>query len=30
MNLQGHYDLETAKDRMGDRVVKEVKVLVRS
>ncbi len=30
MNLQGHYDLEMAKDRMGDRVVNEVKVLVRS
>ena len=30
MNLQAHYDLEMAKDRLGDRVVKEVKVLVRS
>ena len=29
MNLQGHYDLEMAKDRLGDRVAKEVRVLVR-
>ena len=30
MNLQSHYDLEKAKDRLGDRVAKEVRVLVRS
>ena len=30
MNLQAHYDLERAKDRLGDRVAKEVRVLVRS
>ena len=29
MNLQGHYDLERAKDRLGDRVAKEVRVLAR-
>ncbi len=29
MNLQAHYDLEGAKDRLGDRVAKEVRVLVR-
>ena len=30
MNLQSHYDLEIAKDRLGDRVAKEVRVLARS
>ena len=30
MNLQGHYDLEIAKDRLGDRLVNEVRELVRS
>ena len=30
MNLQSHYDLEKARDRLGDRVAKEVRVLVRS
>ena len=30
MNLQSHYDLELAKDRLGDRLAKEVRVLVRS
>ncbi len=28
MNLQSHYDLEKAKDRLGDRVAKEVRVFV--
>ena len=30
LNLQTRYDLETAKDRLGDRVAKEVRVLERS
>ena len=30
LNLQTLYDLEMAKDRLGDRVAKEVRVLVRS
>ena len=30
MNLQSHYDLEKAKDLLGDRVAKEVTVLARS
>ncbi|PKB81020.1 MAG: addiction module antidote protein, HigA family [SAR202 cluster bacterium Io17-Chloro-G9] len=30
LNLQILYDLEMAKDRLGDRVAKEVRVLVRS
>ena len=29
LNLQAHYDLETEKDRLGDRIATEVKVLER-
>jgi plasmid maintenance system antidote protein VapI len=27
LNLQSHYDLETAEDKMGNRLEREVKVL---
>src|SRR5947208_4534845 len=27
LNLQGHYDLEVEKDRLGDRLRREVKIL---
>ena len=27
LNLQAHYDLETERDRLGDRLVREVQVL---
>ena len=30
LNLQAHFDLETEKDRLGDRLEKEVSVLART
>jgi len=30
LNLQAHYDLEVEKDRLGDRLKKEVAVLARA
>ena len=30
LDLQAHYDLEVAKDRLGDRLSREVKILARA
>ena len=30
LNLQAHYDLEVEKDRLGDRLDKEVAILART